>query len=263
MVMGIFNRFLKSRRQEIEAHATETMPDVSPPSQIKHLSDLYCWAKQDIHSVLKRDPAARSQLEVFLAYPGLHAVWMHRPAHLLWKKGLTILPRVMSVCNRFITGVDIHPGAVIGSGVFIDHAMGCVIGETAVVGDDCLIYQGSVLGGTSLERKIRHPRLGARVVVGANACVLGSISVGDNARIGSGSVVIHSVPSGATVVGVPGRIVSDSAVAKTKESQPQRLLDHANLPDPVAPILLQLQQEIKQLKSHVKQLMEERTKSKK
>lgn len=263
--MGILGCFFKPRTQEVESHAEEFMIEVSAPSQIKRLRDLYGWAKQDIQSVLKRDPAARSKLEILLAYPGLHAVWIHRPTHLLWKQGLTVLPRVLSACNRFLTGVDIHPGAVIGAGVFIDHAMGCVIGETAVVGDECLIYQGSVLGGTSLERKIRHPRLGARVVVGANACVLGAITVGDNARIGSGSVVIHSVPAGATVVGVPGRIVKDHAQAadKTQALQAQSLLDHANLPDPVAPILIQLQQEIKQLKLQINQLTQGRSKAKK
>jgi serine O-acetyltransferase len=194
--------------------------------------------RADVAAALKNDPAARSRAEVLLNYPGVHALLLHRVSHRLWGSGARLLARTLAHQARFLTGVEIHPGARIADGVFIDHGMGVVIGETAVIEAGCILYKGVVLGGTSLERRVRHPHLGRNVIVGSNACVLGAIKVGDNARIGSGSVVISDVPDGATVVGVPGRIVK----AKT----PVDALDHAALPDPVADLLRSLahQQEV-------------------
>jgi serine O-acetyltransferase len=190
-------------------------------------------ALEDIRAVRRADPAARTPLEVILTYPGLHALWVHRVAHRLWKRGRIVTARLLSHLSRHYTGIEIHPGAQIGRRVFIDHGMGIVIGETAVIGDDCLIYKGVVLGGTSLKRAKRHPSLGKGVTVGSNACILGAVEVGDGARIGSGSVVIKDVAEGATVVGIPGRVVS--------KEKPSGLtipnLDHAALPDPLQRIV--------------------------
>lgn len=202
----------------------------------RKLLDKYETFKSDIEAVRKSDPAARKFLEIILAYPGLHALWMHRIAHSLWRRGLITIPRMLSHFNRFITGIEIHPGAKIAKGVFIDHGMGVVIGETAEVGEGCLIYKGVVLGGTSLERKKRHPNLGRNVVVGSNACILGPVKIGDGVRIGAGSVVINDVPDKATVVGVPGKIVPPKNGSKPRPIT----LDHANLPDPVIEALTQL-----------------------
>ena len=168
--------------------------------------------KEDISSVFERDPAARSTWEVLTCYPGLHAIWMHRVAHWFWRHGLRWLGRLTSHIGRWLTGIEIHPAAVIGRRVFIDHGMGVVVGETAEIGDDCTIYQGVTLGGTSLYRGTkRHPTLGKGVVVSAGAKVLGGFTVGDGANIGANAVVLKEVPAGATVVGVPGRIVEPSA----------------------------------------------------
>ena len=168
--------------------------------------------REDVASVFARDPAARSSFEVLTCYPGLHAVWMHRAAHWCWTHGLRWPGRQISHLSRWLTGIEIHPGAVIGRRVFIDHGMGVVIGETAEVGDDCTIYQGVTLGGTSLYRGAkRHPTLGKGVVVSAGAKVLGGFTVGDGAKVGSNAVVLKEVPAGATVVGVPGRLVEPSA----------------------------------------------------
>jgi len=191
------------------------------------------WAilREDIATVYAKDPAARSTLEVIVCYPGLQALWLHRLAHWLWERRFLFLGRLLSHVNRFLTGIEIHPGAKIGRRFFIDHGMGVVIGETTEIGDDVLMYKGVVLGGTSLEKKKRHPTIGNNVVIGSNAVVLGPITVGAGARIGSGSVVIKPVPPGATVVGVPGRVVRMNG---------QRLavdLEHARLPDPVAEAL--------------------------
>ncbi|MHB8420404.1 MAG: serine O-acetyltransferase [Myxococcales bacterium] len=192
---------------------------------------LRCLAA-DVDAAVRQDPAARSRLEVLLAYPGVHALWLHRLSHALWTRGFALGPRLISHLGRFLTGVEIHPGARIGEGVFIDHGMGVVIGETAEVGDGCVLYKGVVLGGVSQARVRRHPRLGREVVVGSNACVLGAIEVGDGARIGSGSVVIRDVPAGSTVVGVPGRMVAGRAVSGDAQ--------RADLPDPVAEALARL-----------------------
>jgi serine O-acetyltransferase len=164
--------------------------------------------KRDIEAVRQRDPAARSNIEVMLAYPGFHARELHRMAHALHTRRVPVLPRVISNFSRLFTGIEIHPGAQIGEGLFIDHGMGVVIGETAEIGNDCHILQGVTLGGTSMHRTKRHPTLGNGVVVGAGAKLIGAIEIGDNARIGAGSVVVSNVPPNATVVGVPGHVVS-------------------------------------------------------
>ncbi|MEX2247747.1 MAG: serine O-acetyltransferase [Dehalococcoidia bacterium] len=164
--------------------------------------------KRDIDAIRERDPAARSSLEVILAYPGFHARQLHRLAHTLHEAKVPVAPRVISNFSRFVTGIEIHPGATIGQGLFIDHGMGVVIGETAEIGDDCHILQGVTLGGTSLYRTKRHPTLGNRVTVGAGAKLIGAVNIGDNARIGAGSVVVTNVPENATVVGVPGHVVA-------------------------------------------------------
>lgn len=187
---------------------------------------LFRTIREDIRTVFARDPAARSALEVLCCYPGLHAIWCHRPAHFLWRHKLRFLARLVSHCNRFWTGIEIHPGARIGKRFFIDHGVGVVVGETAEIGDDVLLYQGVVLGGTSLKRGKRHPTVGNNVVIGCGAVALGDIVVGNGARIGSGSVVIKPVPPGATVVGIPGRTVED-------KHAPVMDLEHGDLPDPV------------------------------
>ncbi len=183
--------------------------------------------REDIQTVFAKDPAARSKLEVVFCYPGLHALWFHRLAHFLWQHNLRFWGRFLSHISRFLTGIEIHPGAKIGRRFFIDHGAGVVIGETAEIGDDVLIYQGVVLGGTTLKKEKRHPTIGNNVVVGTGAIALGAIAIGEGARIGSGSVVVKSVPAGATVVGIPGRIVED-------HYRPLADLEHARLPDPLA-----------------------------
>jgi len=183
--------------------------------------------REDIRTVFTKDPAARSTLEVICCYPGLHALWFHRLAHFLWRHKLRLLARLLSHTSRFLTGIEIHPGARIGKRFFIDHGAGVVIGETAEIGDNVLLYQGVVLGGTTLEKKKRHPTVGNNVVMGTGAVALGAITIGDGVRIGSGSVVTRSVPPGATVVGIPGRTV--------KERREHLVdLEHGKLPDPVA-----------------------------
>ena len=178
---------------------------------------------EDISSVRERDPAARSTWEVLTCYPGLHALWMHRLAHSLWRSGFRWLARFVSHLSRFLTGIEIHPGATIGRRVFIDHGFGVVVGETAEIGDDCTIYQGVTLGGTSLTRGAkRHPTLGRGVIVGANSQVLGGFTVGDNARVGSNAVVLKPVPPGATAVGNPARIIQAEADA-TREATAARM----------------------------------------
>jgi len=194
---------------------------------------MFSRLREDIREVFVRDPAARSWLEVLLTYPGLHSLWLHRIAHWLYNKRLYTPARLVSHFNRFFTGIEIHPGAKIGRRVFIDHGMGVVIGETAEIGDDCLIYKGVVLGGVSLEKKKRHPTLGKGVVIGSNACILGNIKIGDYARIGSGSVVIEDVPEGATVVGIPGKVVKKQTTGDLAKD-----LAHSDLPDPIQEVLI-------------------------
>ncbi|WP_239497566.1 serine O-acetyltransferase [Bradymonas sediminis] len=227
-------------------------PKVTPPSiQPVGARGLLREALEDIRAVRRADPAARSQLEVVLAYPGLHAVWLHRIAHQMWNDGQWLRARLLSHVGRHYTGIEIHPGAQIGRRVFIDHGMGIVIGETAVVGDDCLIYAGVVLGGTSLARTKRHPTLGKGVTVGSNACILGDLRIGDGARVGSGSVVIKDVAEGATVVGIPGRVVSQQKRCGTL-GVPD--LDHAALPDPIQRIVKDLLGQIERLCGRVESL---------
>ena len=182
--------------------------------------------RENIQVVFDKDPAARSTLEVLFCYPGLHALWLHRLAHLLWRRKLRFVARFLSHINRFLTSIEIHPGARIGGRFFIDHGSGVVIGETAEIGNDVVLYQGVVLGGTSLKKEKRHPTVGNNVVIGAGAILLGPITIGDGARIGAGSVVVKPVPPGVTVVGVPARIVE-------RRSKPVLDLEHGKLPDPV------------------------------
>ena len=205
--------------------------------------------KEDIRTIKERDPAAKNAVEIFLCYPGLHAVWLHRIAHFLYEEGWYTTARLVSHFSRGFTGIEIHPGARIGRRLFIDHGMGVVIGETSEIGDDCLIYKGVVLGGTTLERKKRHPTLGNRVIVGSNSTILGAITIGDGARIGSGSVVVKPVPAGATVVGVPGRIVE--SLTPEKEDLD---FEHGNLPDPLSDIMKILLQLHSRLEERVKRL---------
>ena len=204
---------------------------------------MFSHLKEDIECVFDRDPAARTFFEVLTTYPGVHAVLLHRMSHGLWNHGFKWLARFLSTFARWVTGIEIHPGAVIGRRFFIDHGMGVVIGETAEIGDDCTLYHGVTLGGTSWEKGKRHPTLGNDVVVGAGAKVLGPINIGDGARIGSNAVVVKDVPASATVVGVPGR-----AVSANKQTQDQEKRRHAmaqkmgfdaygvtrDAPDPVA-----------------------------
>jgi len=195
----------------------------------------------DIRSVFERDPAARSTLEVLLTYPGLHAVWMHRLSHRLWGWRLKFIARFLSQLMRWFTGIEIHPGAKIGNRFFIDHGMGVVIGETAEIGDDVTLYHGVTLGGTTWSKGKRHPSLGNNVVVGAGAKILGPIKIGDSARVGSNSVVVKDVPAGATVVGIPGRVVvakNDADSSKRRAMAEKIGFDaygqhHGQLPDPV------------------------------
>ncbi len=182
--------------------------------------------REDIRTVFDRDPAARSVPEILFCYPGLHALWGYRFAHFLWEHKMRFWGRWTSHITRFSTGIEIHPGAKIGRRLFIDHGMGVVIGETAEIGDDVLIYQGVVLGGTSLEKHKRHPTIGNRVVIGAAAIVLGPITIGDDARVGANSVVVNPVPPGKTVVGIPGRVVEDRRETIFN-------LEHGTLPDPI------------------------------
>ena len=172
----------------------------------------------DLRAPLERDPAARGWLDVVLSYPGFHAIVAHRVIHPLYRAGVPLLPRFLAQVTRFFTGVEIHPGAKLGKGVFIDHGMGVVIGETSEVGDGCTLYQGVTLGGTSLSHGKRHPTLGRNVTVGVNAVVLGAITLGDNAKVGGGSVVVKDVPANATVVGVPARVVA-------QDGKPVRAID--------------------------------------
>ncbi|GAB4316199.1 MAG: serine O-acetyltransferase [Methanobacteriaceae archaeon] len=183
--------------------------------------------KEDIEMVMLRDPAARSKIGTFFTYPGLHAIWLYKIANKLWKRNHHFIANIISALARFLTGIEIHPGATIGRRIFIDHGMGVVIGETAEVGDDVLIYQGVVLGGTSLEKKKRHPTVGSGVVIGSGAKLIGNIKIGDCSKIGAGSVVLNSIPPGSTCVGIPGRVVQEKRKCAID-------LDHGKLPDPVA-----------------------------
>ena len=199
---------------------------------------------EDIKTVFEKDPAARGLAEVLFCYPGLHAVWLYRPAHWLWQAGLYFPARLLSHLARFLTGVEIHPGAEIGRRFFIDHGMGVVIGETSEIGDDVLLYQGVVLGGTSLEHKKRHPTLGRGVVVGAGATILGAIKIGDRSRIGAGSVVLNEVPPDTTVFGIPAHSARGGAPARAQ-------LDHNKLPDYCSEEMRRVQRQLDELKKEI------------
>jgi serine O-acetyltransferase len=203
--------------------------------------------REDVRVVLERDPAARSRLEVLLCYPGVHALAFHRAAHGLWTRGWTTTARFLSHVGRFLTGIEIHPGARLGRGLFIDHGMGVVIGETAEVGDNVTLLQGVTLGGTSLKREKRHPTLGDNVVVGAGAKVIGAFLIGEGSRIGAGSVVVREVPPNSVVVGVPGRVTYRDG----RRVEGGIDLNQADLPDPVARAIEQLVERIRALESEV------------
>lgn len=203
--------------------------------------------REDIQTVFARDPAARSVAEVIFFYPGLHALWFHRLAHFLWHHKLRFPSRFLSHISRFLTGIEIHPGARIGRRFFIDHGAGVVIGETAEVGDDVLMYQGVVLGGTTLKKGKRHPTIGNNVVIGTGAVALGAITIGDESKIGSGSVVVKSVPAGSTVVGIPGRIVENN-------HKPLIDLEHGQLPDPIAEAIRLVLREQRSIQERLEQL---------
>lgn len=205
--------------------------------------------REDVQAALENDPAARSAWEVALLYPGVHAVWIHRLAHYFWRRGHRLLGRFISEIGRRLTGVEIHPGARLGRRLFIDHGMGVVIGETAEVGNDVLMYQGVVLGGTSRERKKRHPTVGDGVVIGAGAILLGPIKVGDHARVGAGSVVVKPVPASATVVGVPARITRLGNGAR-----PETALEHNRISDPILGALEDLVKGYTRLEQRVERL---------
>jgi serine O-acetyltransferase len=212
-------------------------------------SRLAVMLTRDIKAVRERDPAARSTLEILTCYPGLHALWLHRAAHALWKRNLPLVPRLISQFGRFITGIEIHPGASLGDGLFIDHGAGVVIGETAEVGDNVTIYQGVTLGGTGKETGKRHPTVGDNVIIGAHSQLLGSIEVGDNVKVGSGSVVIHDTPANATVVGNPGRpVISEGDKVRIPD------IDYSHLPDPVAEAMKCLVRRVVQLENEMEGL---------
>jgi serine O-acetyltransferase len=196
--------------------------------------------RDDISTALQRDPAARSRLEILLCYPGLHAVWVYRLTHQLWHWRLFLPARIVSQWARFITGVEIHPAAQIGNRLFIDHATGVVIGETTIVGDDVTLYQGVTLGGTGKEKGKRHPTIGNNVVIGAGAKVLGNIAIGDDSRIGAGSVVLHDVPQKSTVVGVPGRIVYRNGIRVL-------IADPKDISDPLVEVIASLTRQVQRL----------------
>jgi serine O-acetyltransferase len=211
---------------------------------------LFKTLREDIKTVFAEDPAARNILEVVFLYPGLHALWCHRLAHWLWEHRLRFFARYLSHWARFLTGIEIHPGAKIGRRFFIDHGMGVVIGETAEIGNDVLIYQGVVLGGTTLQKKKRHPTIGNNVVIGSAAILLGPIVVGEGARIGANSVVVGSVPPGAVVVGVPGRVVED------RQKTSAMNLEHGKLPDPFSEAIRLILKEQHSLNERMRKLEE-------
>jgi serine O-acetyltransferase len=202
--------------------------------------------KEDLKAVYDRDPAARNDFEILLNYAGLHAIWGHRVSHYLWKNEFHTLARTFSQFVRFLTGVEIHPGAVIGRGFFIDHGMGVVIGETTEIGENVTLYHGVTLGGTSWKKEKRHPTIGSNVVIGAGAKVLGAIEIGDNSRIGGNAVVVRSVPANSVVIGVPGqnvsRLVSDDEIQRPD-------LNHANMPDILGKSIAQLMSRMDKLEN--------------
>jgi serine O-acetyltransferase len=210
--------------------------------------------KEDIAVVFEQDPAARSYLEVILTYSGLHAIWAHRIAHAFFKRKFYFLARVISQISRFFTGIEIHPGAKIGRRLFIDHGMGVVIGETCEIGDNVTVFQGVTLGGTGKEKGKRHPTIKDNALIATGAKVLGSITIGENSKIGAGSVVLKEVPPNSTVVGVPGRVVIQDGKRIGKD------LDHCDLPDPIADRIKDLQTELTEMRQELIELKKERNK---
>jgi serine O-acetyltransferase len=206
--------------------------------------------RRDVRTVLERDPAARSALEVVLCSPGVHAIWIHRVAHALWRGGWRLTARWVSHAGRFLTGIEIHPAAVLGGGLFIDHGMGIVIGETAEVGENVSILQGVTLGGTSLKREKRHPTIGDNVMIGAGAKVIGGFTIGAGSRIGAGSVVVREVPENCVVVGVPGRITFRNGERVSGGID----LNQTDLPDPLARTLEQMVDRIHVLEAEIERL---------
>ena len=212
--------------------------------------------RKDIRVVFERDPAARSVVEVLFCYSGLHAIWFHRISHALYNRGWVLIPRIISNLARFLTGIEIHPGATIGEGLFIDHGTGIVIGETAEIGNNVTLYQGVTLGGTGKEKGKRHPTIGNNVVVSSGAKVLGSFKVGDNSKIGSGSVVLKEVPPNSVVVGVPGRVVTRNGVRIASNNDAESMIDlnHDKLPDPVADYEELLAKHMEEINGRLKEL---------
>ena len=212
--------------------------------------NMFAVIREQIETIFREDPAAKSVIEIVLCYPGFHAILMHRVAHWLYNAGVPFLPRFISQTSRFFTGIEIHPGATIGRRFFIDHGMGVVIGETAEIGDDVLVYQGVTLGGTGNEQGKRHPTIGNNVVIGTGAKVLGSIRIGNHVKIGAGSVVVHPVPDYSTVVGIPGRIVRMRTVST------DGVLEHGHLPDPEGQEINDLKERVTSLEGQVKALLD-------
>jgi serine O-acetyltransferase len=224
------------------------MPERPVPDVLRRAVDAL---RRDVEVARERDPAARSLAEILLLYPGLHAVWMHRVAHRLWRGGARFPARAVSQAARFLTGIEIHPGASVGPGLFIDHGMGVVIGETTEIGEDVTIYQGVTLGGTGKETGKRHPTVHDGVIVGTGARVLGPVDIGEGAKVGAGAVVVKDVPANSTVVGNPGRPV----VVDGQRVDPERIhhpdIDHTRLPDPVAEALACLVRRVAELEAQV------------
>ena len=225
----------------------ETIKTTSTAKVAEHKS-LLSTMRRDVQSAIERDPAARSTLEILLAYPGLHALWGYRLAHWSWMHSLKLVGRLISQITRSITGIEIHPGAVIGQGLFIDHGMGVVIGETSEIGEDVTLYHGVTLGGTNLEKGKRHPTLGDRVVIGAGAKILGAITIGADTRIGANAVVVKSVPANSVVVGVPGQNIARSIPHHASDAPD---LNHTSLPDLVGASLIDLIHRVETLEAQV------------
>jgi len=207
--------------------------------------------REDIQTAIDCDPAARSALEVVLAYPGLHSIWHYRVAHWLWTHNLKLPARLLSEWARWVTGIEIHPGATIGRRLFIDHGMGVVIGETCEIGEDVLIYQGVTLGGTSLKKEKRHPTIEDHVMISSGAAVIGPVTIGQGSRIGAGAVVVSSAPPYSTIVGIPGKVVERDRARDVMD------LDHARLPDPVAKAISGLAEQLNRMSARINE-MEER-----
>lgn len=222
----------------------------SAPGLNKKVSPMFRNFKSDVQAVFDNDPAARSVFEVVLTYSGLHAIWAHRVAHWFYLRKWYTVARIISQFSRFMTGIEIHPGARIGKRLFIDHGMGVVIGETCEIGDDVVLYQGVTLGGTGKETGKRHPTIGNNVVIGSGSKVIGSFKVGDNSKIGANAVVLREVPPNSTVVGNPGRVVKRDGVSLNK-------LDHDKLPDPIVEMFREMERQIAELRAKVDDLSDE------